>query len=438
MKPTQFARLMGACIALSPLPAFAATSPVVVPVGPTAVLVPTDPAISSAVDTFYAQHRAAPLWLKGGAAGPAALSLLQILRRAPLDGLSSGPQLADEISVALASVTSPAATAKAERLMSVAWLRYVAALHAPAPGMTYFDPRLAPRNPAPGYVLEQAARAPSLVDHLAAIAAVSPLYAELRDAAWAQAQASGTSLPDPRIMANLDRLRALPASGRFVLVDAATQQLSMVENGRVVDRMKIVVGRPDAQTPMVASTIWYATFNPYWNIPSDLGRKLIAPHVIKQGTSWLTKNGYQVIADWDDPQILPARSVNWKGVLAGTTEVKLRELPGTANSMGGVKFGFGNPQGVYLHDTNNRALFAKEQRTLSNGCVRLEDAKRLGKWMAGAELKAPSADPELHVRLPQGVPVYLTYLTARVNNGLVALSEDVYHRDTATGRMASR
>jgi murein L,D-transpeptidase YcbB/YkuD len=240
-----------------------------------------------------------------------------------------------------------------------------------------------------------------------------------------------------RVLANLDRVRALPATGRFIMVNAATQQLSMVENGRVVDTMKVVVGRPDAQTPMIASTIWYATFNPYWNIPSDLGRKLIAPHVIKDGVSWLSKNGYEVISDWDKPTVLPSTSVNWKGVIAGTTEVKMRELPGAANSMGVVKFGFGNPQGIYLHDTNNRVLFNNAKRTSSNGCVRLEDAKRLGRWMGG-DMIAPNANPEQNVRLPQGTPVYITYITATAQNGQIAFTPDVYSRDAGADRLASR
>ena len=437
MKPTLLKSLLGATIAFAPLPVLAAPSPELAPTPVAALAAPGDSAVGAAVERFYAQHADAPLWLKAGPASPAAAALVQTLRRAPLDGLYAGPQLADEIQAALAAATDRASAARADRLMSAAWLRYVTALHAPAPGLAYNDPRLAPRAPAPGYVLEQAARAASLPDHLAAVAAVNPLYAELRDAAWAQAQASGSTLPDARLMANLDRVRALPATGRFVLVNTATQQLSMVENGRVVDTMKVVVGRPDAQTPMVASTIWYATFNPYWNVPSDLGRKLIAPHVVKQGTSWLKKNGYEVIADWDNPAVLPASSVDWKGVMAGTAEVKLRELPGTANAMGMVKFNFNNPEGIYLHDTNSRALFAKNQRTASNGCVRLEDAKRLGRWLGG-DMTAPATDPELNVRLPQGTPVFISYVTARAEGGQITFSDDVYHRDTGPDRVASR
>ncbi|MEO6247284.1 MAG: L,D-transpeptidase family protein [Sphingomicrobium sp.] len=437
MKPTLLKTLLGATIAFAPLPAFAAPSPETMPSAPSAFAAPADQVIAGAVDNFYAPRSNAPLWLKAGPASPAVAALVSTLRRAPLDGLASGPQLADQIQAALASATDPIAVARADRLMSAAWLRYVAALHAPAPGMVYNDPRLTPRTPAAGYILEQAARASSLPDHIAMISAVNPMYAQLRDAAWVQAQASGGSLSDPRIMASLDRLRDLPSTGRFVLVNAATQILSMVENGRVVDSMKVVVGRPDAQTPMVASTIWYATFNPYWNVPSDLGRKLIAPHVVKQGVVWLKKDGYEVIDDWNNPKVLPASSVDWKAVVSGKTEVKMRELPGAANSMGKVKFNFNNPQGIYLHDTNNRILFEKDRRTLSNGCVRLEDAKRLGRWLGG-DMTAPAADPELNVRLPQGTAVFISYITARAENGQLSFSEDVYHRDTGSERVASR
>jgi murein L,D-transpeptidase YcbB/YkuD len=77
------------------------------------------------------------------------------------------------------------------------------------------------------------------------------------------------------------------------------------------------------------------------------------------------------------------------------------------------------------------------QRTNSNGCVRLEDAKRLGRWLGG-DMIAPSAQPELNVRLPQGTPVYISYITARADNGQIAFTDDVYNRDTGSDRLASR
>jgi murein L,D-transpeptidase YcbB/YkuD len=98
--------------------------------------------------------------------------------------------------------------------------------------------------------------------------------------------------------------------------------------------------------------------------------------------------------------------------------------------MGRLKFNFANPEGIYLHDTPNKALFAQSNRALSNGCIRLEDAKRLGRWLMGREPVAPTAAAEQHVTLPGGVPVYVTYLTAQPSIGEPKLVRDIYGWDS--------
>jgi murein L,D-transpeptidase YcbB/YkuD len=109
---------------------------------------------------------------------------------------------------------------------------------------------------------------------------------------------------------------------------------------------------------------------------------------------------------------------------------RIRELPGPANSMGRVKFIFPNQEGIYLHDTPGRALFSKTDRHFSNGCIRLEDAGRLGQWLLGKPLPARSAKkPEQPVPLPVAVPVYATYLTATESQGRLTFLDDVYDRD---------
>ena len=75
-------------------------------------------------------------------------------------------------------------------------------------------------------ILRDAARATSLGAYLASVAQVNPTYAALRNAALHEAQANGTA-PSPRLLANLERARAIPAEGRFILVDAAAQRLWM-------------------------------------------------------------------------------------------------------------------------------------------------------------------------------------------------------------------
>jgi L,D-transpeptidase YcbB len=94
-----------------------------------------------------------------------------------------------------------------------------------------------------------------------------------------------------------------------------------------------------------------------------------------------------------------------------------------------MKFSFVNDFDIFLHDTPHKELFAKDRRTLSLGCVRLEHADRLAKWLLGRDAAPPSDAPEQHVRIDQGVPVYLTYLTANVADGKLAFATDVYGLD---------
>jgi len=214
----------------------------------------------------------------------------------------------------------------------------------------------------------------------------------------------------------------VPAIGRYVLVDAASAQLFMIENGKIVDSMKVIVGKPTSATPSVRSTIYYATLNPYWNVPVDLARTIIAPRVLDEGQGYLEKNGYQVVTGFGpDAQPRDSKAVDWRAVADGLETVHVRQLPGPGNFMGQVKFGFGNKDGIFLHDTPKKALFQEMDRRLSNGCVRLEDAARLARWMLGRDLAAGSANPEHYVALPQPVHVVITYLDPTATTQLAAL-----------------
>jgi murein L,D-transpeptidase YcbB/YkuD len=291
--------------------------------------------------------------------------------------------------------------------------------------------------PSPHQVLAEAFEARSLIQHVRSVSSVNPVYAQLREAAWKRLRLSGRSAPDARLAANLERARLLPASGRFIAVNAATQQLWMYEDGRLADTMKVIVGKPGTPTPLLSGTIHFATFNPYWNIPADVIRRSVAPRVLQRGTAYLRGARYEVIGGWG--QVVAPETVDWKAVAAGSANVRIRQLPGPANMMGALKFGFDNDLGIYLHDTPNKALFAEDQRTFSLGCVRVEDARRLGAWLLGAEPVPPSDRPELAVRLPTPVPVYITYLTASADDGRIAFADDVYGLDPKAGtRLAAR
>jgi murein L,D-transpeptidase YcbB/YkuD len=155
--------------------------------------------------------------------------------------------------------------------------------------------------------------------------------------------------------------------------------------------------------------------------------------VVKEGLGYLKSKGYQLLSSWGpDATLVDPATVDWKAVAAGTQEVRLRQLPGPSNAMGKMKFMFPNAQGVYLHDTPQKELLSEASRMFSGGCVRLEDAPRLAKWLFGRVPVAAGAAPEQRVDLPQPVPVYLTYLTAMPGaGGELSFLPDVYNRDQA-------
>lgn len=232
---------------------------------------------------------------------------------------------------------------------------------------------------------------------------------------------AGTFGPAQRYVESLSD-GEIPSRGRYVLVDAASARLFMMEDGRVRDSMRVIVGKPDAATPALRSTLHYVTLNPYWNVPTDLARKLIAPRVLKEGSTYLTDRHYEVVSRFGpEAQVLSPDSVDWQAVADGRAEVRVRQQPGPGNSMGQVKFGLTYIEGIYLHDTPKKELFAQADRNLSNGCVRLEDAPRFASWLLERDTLASSAAPEQHITIPRAVPITIAYLDASAQTQLAGL-----------------
>ena len=420
-------------IASAPAEARKKPQPVAAPPAPQVAL----PASANGVTVryYYVRRQYPAIWF-GAKGGDAAIGqLLTVLRRAPIDGMSSGPQVAASVEAAVQRARTsndPMQVKAAELALSAAWTDYVQAIKRPSSNVIYGDPALAQTAPHPDRTLALAEAAPSLAQHVQSVASVNPYYAAIRDVAIAEATANN-GRPSDKALLNLERARIIPGSGKYILVNSAEQRLHMIEGGQSVDSMKVVVGDLDKlkmPTPIIASTMHYAIANPYWHVPPHLIRKTIGPAVVKQGEAYLKSRGYEVISDFSEhPQILPASSVDWKGVVAGTAKVNLRQKPGGANSMGRMKFPFPNREGIYLHDTPTKQYFALSNRAKSNGCIRVEDYRRLANWLFGRDVAAVGSDPEQHVSLPRGVPVFVTYLTMVPSATGMASFEDRYGWD---------
>jgi L,D-transpeptidase YcbB len=252
----------------------------------------------------------------------------------------------------------------------------------------------------------------------------------------------GAAYHERLIWVNMERARVLPAvpGSRHILVDAASARLWLYENGQPVDTMKVVVGKPEQPTPMLAGLMQFVAINPYWNVPPDLVRDNIAPKVLEEGPSYMKRMRYEALSDWTaNARALDPREIDWRAVASGDRILRVRQLPGKGNAMGDMKFMFPNEYGVYLHDTPDRHLFKDDDRRFSSGCVRVEDAERLAKWLYGQPLDIPAGGTERHVPLRRPVPVYITYFTAMPGETGIAFREDAYGRDREQlARLASR
>ena len=389
--------------------------------------------VSRELRPFYAARQFRPLWLdaSGRPSGTAA-RLIQHLRTAQFDGVEAKTLRLNKVTklVERARRGDEDDMAKAEIALSTAYATYVRAMRGVGHDtMTYENAALTPVVPTVRAALETAAAASSLEEYVTGMHWMHPLYAPMREA-----------MLDPRfsesqrrlIWTNLARVRAIPAlaHGRHILVDTASARLWMYEDGRPVDSMKVVVGKPELQTPMMAGFVRTAILNPYWNVPDDLVRNTISANVLDRGVNYLKTGGYEVFADWSEgsPKLNPA-TIDWTAVHAGRRHVHVRQLPGGSNFMGKVKFEFPNAQGIYLHDTPDKQLLGLDARQLSSGCVRLEDAARMHRWLMGTPLPARTRQAEQVVQLPEMVPIFITYLTAMPEGGRIAFHADPYSRD---------
>lgn len=389
---------------------------------------------SGQVASFYS-YASGPLWIAAdGTLDPAAEEFVRLIETAQDDGLDPAALNATALNAAVTEARfspTPASLTRAEALLSQTFARYVAALrNESGDAMQYEAATLKPQQAIDYYTLAEAAKAPSLSEYIRQMPWMHPLYAPLRHALMVDTTLS----PADRALAvaNLERIRQIPAQprGRHIIIDSADATLSMYDGDKLVDTMKVVVGKPNKQTPAYAGYIRTAYTNPYWNVPDDMVSSIIARNVLSQGFGYLKRQGYEVLSGWeDDARMLDPVTVDWAAVRRGDEMVHVRQKPGPRNSMGTIKYEFPNPYGIYLHDTPERESLEQDDRQLSAGCIRLEDAKKLGEWLMQEPIEVASGAPEQKLALPEPVPVYVVYLTARAEGNRVAVRADPYARD---------
>jgi L,D-transpeptidase YcbB len=250
---------------------------------------------------------------------------------------------------------------------------------------------------------------------------------------WLLNGAAGRDTRD--IVLNLERWRWLPDDlGRtHLLLNIPAFELLVREESATVRRMRAVVGRVNAKTPVLSDSMRSITFNPTWAVPRSLVASETLPRARSQGASYLVRNRYTVYRGDD---VIDARSVDWSRARA--SDYGFIQQPAPSNPMGKVKFNLGNPFDIYLHDTNEPNLLTRDERAFSSGCVRLEGALDLATWMLRhwSNWQPENIEEHLSRRSPEYVAprdtwaIHLTYFTAwPEENGSISFFEDIYGHD---------
>lgn len=219
------------------------------------------------------------------------------------------------------------------------------------------------------------------------------------------------------VLANMERWRWLPADlgDKYIIVNVPEYRMRLVDANRVTHEARVIVGKPNTQTPVFSDMMEHIIVNPSWSIPPSIMKKEILPK-LAEDPNYAARLGYQVY-----------RSGN---------SISVRQPPGERNALGLIKFIFPNEHAVYLHDTPNRTLFARDQRAFSHGCVRVDQPFRLAEVLLAEQgydeprLRGMVGSGERMIKLAKPVPVHLTYFTVKIGeNGEIEKIADIYNYD---------
>jgi L,D-transpeptidase YcbB len=232
---------------------------------------------------------------------------------------------------------------------------------------------------------------------------------------------------------NMERWRSESAEfgDRYIWINVPSYQLQVVEGNQRVLESRIIVGHPDTPTPTLSSTVESISFYPYWHVPRKIAVEELLP-AIKQDSSYLRRNDFEVL-DKNGAVRNPA-TLDWKKFNKDYFPFSLRQREGTRNSLGIIKFVFDNPYAVFLHDTNAKGLFRRNVRALSHGCIRMEKAAELARYLVpepGTIDKRIQEKKQITLGVRRPVPIYVRYFTCESRDDAPTFYDDIYGLDRA-------
>ena len=222
---------------------------------------------------------------------------------------------------------------------------------------------------------------------------------------------------------------------RHILVNIPDFSAKIIDDGKITFRTRSVVGakKEGRLTPEFSDVMEHMVINPSWYVPRSIATKEYLP-ALKRNPNAVS---HIEITDSRGRKVNRA-AVDWGALTTRTFPYAMRQPPSKSNALGLVKFMFPNKYNIYLHDTPQKALFARDVRAFSHGCVRLAQPFDFAYELLSKQEANPKdffhsildTRKETKVVLDEPVPVHLIYRTAVTNaRGHTEYRADVYGRD---------
>ncbi|NVK15295.1 MAG: L,D-transpeptidase family protein [Rhodobacteraceae bacterium] len=222
---------------------------------------------------------------------------------------------------------------------------------------------------------------------------------------------------------------------RHILVNQTDFTAKIVDNGDVTFETRSVIGKNthDRRSPEFSDEMEHMVINPSWYVPRSIITKEYLPK-LKNNPNAV---GHIQITDRRG-RVVNRGSADFSQYTARNFPFSMRQPPSRSNALGLVKFMFPNKYNIYLHDTPQKSLFAREVRAFSHGCIRLAQPFEFAYALLAKQTENPkdffhrilNSGKETKVELQTKVPVHIIYRTAVVSGkGRAEFRRDVYGRD---------
>ena len=246
------------------------------------------------------------------------------------------------------------------------------------------------------------------------------------------------------IAITLDRYKLLPQvmPQKYIWVNLPGYYLQIVDKDSVALTSRVIVGKPITPTPLLTGLISDMVLYPTWTVPTSIISKDMLPG-LKRNPNYLARRGLYLLNGKGAK--INAGSINW-GKYSKGIPFKIQQGSGNSNALGVIKFNFENPYSVYLHDTNQRYLFKNASRSLSHGCVRVQEWEQLANYIAvNDSLNVKKGDTLRYTRdslsnwlaekrnrrvmVKNKMPLFIGYYSCELVNGTIKFYDDIYFDD---------